>query len=50
MVIEVGFGIWVVYGLSLPNLALAIPNTVAAVVGLITIVVAGWLRRRPSTR
>ena len=50
VVIEVGFGIWVIYGLSLPNLALAIPNTVAALVGLITIVVAGWLRRRPSPR
>ena len=45
-VIEVGFVIWVVYALALPNLALAIPNAVAAVVGLITILIALWLRRR----
>jgi uncharacterized protein with PQ loop repeat len=45
-VIEVGFVIWVVYALALPNLALAIPNAVAAVVCLITILIALWLRRR----
>lgn len=47
-VIEVGFGLWVVYGLSLPNLALAIPNAVAVLVGIVTILIALWLRRRPS--
>jgi uncharacterized protein with PQ loop repeat len=47
-VIEVGFGLWVAYGLSLPNLALAIPNAVALVVGLITIVIALRLRGVPS--
>jgi len=46
-VIEVGFGLWVAYGLSLPNLALAIPNTVALVVGLVTIAIAFRLRRLP---
>jgi len=44
-VIEVGFGLWVAYGLSLPNLALAIPNAVAFVVGLVTIIIALRLRR-----
>jgi MtN3 and saliva related transmembrane protein len=43
-VIEIGFGLWVAYGLSLPNLALAIPNAVAAVVGMVTIVIAVHLR------
>jgi MtN3 and saliva related transmembrane protein len=47
-VIEVGFALWVVYGLSLPNLALAIPNGVAVVVGMVTIVIALWLRRQRS--
>jgi uncharacterized protein with PQ loop repeat len=45
VVIEVGFGLWVAYGLSLPNLALAIPNGVATLVGLVTIVIALRLRR-----
>jgi hypothetical protein len=44
----VGFGLWVAYGLSLPNLALAIPNAVAVVVGLVTIVIALRLRGVPS--
>ena len=47
-VVEVGFGLWVAYGLSLPNLALAIPNAVALVVGLITIIIAIRLRGVPS--
>jgi MtN3 and saliva related transmembrane protein len=45
VVIEVGFGLWVAYGLSLPNWALAIPNGVATLVGLVTIVIALRLRR-----
>jgi uncharacterized protein with PQ loop repeat len=44
VVIEVGFGLWVAYGLSLPNLALAIPNGVATFVGLVTIAIALRLR------
>lgn len=39
-VIEIGFGLWIAYGISLPNLAIVIPNSVALTVGLITILVA----------
>jgi uncharacterized protein with PQ loop repeat len=39
-VIEIGFGLWMAYGISLPNLAIVIPNTVALTVGLATILVA----------
>lgn len=45
VVIEIGFGLWVAYGLSLPNWALAFPNAVATLVGLVTIVIALRLRR-----
>ena len=45
-VIEIGFGVWIAYGLSLPNLALIIPNSVALTVGLATILVARHFRRR----
>jgi MtN3 and saliva related transmembrane protein len=44
-VIEIGFGVWIAYGLSLPNLALIIPNSVALTVGLATILVARHFRR-----
>ena len=43
-VIEIGFGLWVAYGLSLPNLAIVIPNSVALTVGLATILVARRFR------
>jgi MtN3 and saliva related transmembrane protein len=44
-VIEIGFGLWIAYGLSLPNLAIVVPNTVALTVGLATILVARHFRR-----
>ena len=43
-VIEIGFGLWMVYGISLPNLAIVIPNSVALTVGLATILVARHFR------
>ena len=43
--LNVGFLIWLTYGLALPNLAIVIPNCVAFVVGTATIVVALRLRR-----
>lgn len=39
-VLEVGFLLWIAYGLALSNLALIIPNLVAFSVGLATIGVA----------
>jgi uncharacterized protein with PQ loop repeat len=44
VVIQLGFGLWVAYGLSLPNWALIVPNTVAFSVGLATILIAIRLR------
>jgi MtN3 and saliva related transmembrane protein len=45
-VIEIGFCLWIAYGLSLPNLAIVIPNMVAVAVGLATILVARHFRSR----
>lgn len=39
-VIVVGFGLWIVYGLAIENLALIVPNTLALLVGLTTIAIA----------
>ncbi len=39
-VLEIGFSLWVAYGVALGNLALIVPNSVALVVGLLTILVA----------
>ena len=44
-VLEVGFLLWLAYGLALPNLAIVVPNTVALVVGLATVLVALRFRR-----
>lgn len=47
-VIVFGFGLWIAYGVALKNLALIVPNTVALLVGVATILVA--LRyRTPQT-
>lgn len=39
-VLLVGFGLWVAYGIAAANLALVVPNTVAAIVMAATIGVA----------
>jgi MtN3 and saliva related transmembrane protein len=39
-VLEVGFLLWIAYGVSLPNAALIVPNTVAFAVGVVTILIA----------
>lgn len=44
-VLEIGFLLWMWYGIALPNWALIVPNTVAFSVGLATIAVALRLRR-----
>ena len=43
-VLEIGFGLWMAYGISLANLAIVIPNSVALTVGLATILVARHFR------
>lgn len=44
MVLEVGFALWIAYGVSLPNVAIIVPNVVAVSVGLATILVARHYR------
>lgn len=49
-VLEIGFLLWVAYGIALGNLALIVPNSVAFLVGVVTMGVAWVLRHgRPST-
>jgi uncharacterized protein with PQ loop repeat len=45
LVLEVGFLLWIAYGVSLPNVAIIVPNVVAVTVGLATILVARHFRR-----
>lgn len=44
-VLEIGFLLWLAYGIALPNWALIIPNGVAFTVGVATMLVALRLRR-----
>ena len=39
-VLLVGFALWIGYGVSLANLAIIVPNAVALVVGVVTVLVA----------
>jgi len=39
-VLQIGFGLWVVYGLAIGNWALVVPNAVAFLIGVATIAVA----------
>jgi len=43
-VLQVGFGLWVAYGLALQNYVLVVPNTLAMLVGAGT-VAAAWRYR-----
>lgn len=40
VVLLIGFGLWVAYGIAAVNLALIVPNTVAAIIMVATIAVA----------
>jgi MtN3 and saliva related transmembrane protein len=46
-VLQIGFALWVGYGIALGNAAVAVPNSVAFLVGVATLAVA--LRYRKST-
>jgi uncharacterized protein with PQ loop repeat len=39
-VLQIGFLLWVVYGLAIGNWALVVPNGVAFVIGVVTVAVA----------
>jgi uncharacterized protein with PQ loop repeat len=47
-VLQVGFGLWVAYGLALQNPVLVVPNSLASLTGAGTLLVA-W-RYRPEAR
>jgi MtN3 and saliva related transmembrane protein len=46
-VLQVGFTLWVAYGVSIGNIAIVVPNSVAFVVGAATIAIT--LRFRDAT-
>ena len=46
-VLQFGFLLWIGYGISLGNPVIAIPNSVAALVGALTMTVAWALRHGP---
>jgi uncharacterized protein with PQ loop repeat len=48
-VLEFGFLLWIGYGISLGNPVIALPNSVAAIVGAATMTVAWFLRHGPRT-
>ena len=48
-VLQLGFGLWVAYGLALGNPVLVLPNSMAFLVGGATILVT-WRYRRPPPR
>lgn len=48
LVLEIGFLLWIAYGVALPNVAIIVPNAVAVSVGLATILVARHYRRGMS--
>jgi uncharacterized protein with PQ loop repeat len=49
-VLQIGFGLWVAYGLSIGNWALVVPNAVAFVIGVVTVSVALRYRHPDSGR
>jgi MtN3 and saliva related transmembrane protein len=48
VILLVGFGLWISYGIAARNLALIVPNTVALAIGVSTIAIALRLRTRPT--
>ena len=50
LVLIVGFAIWDAYAVAIENIALIVPNTVALLVGLVTIGVAVRFRPQGASR
>jgi MtN3 and saliva related transmembrane protein len=48
-VLQIGFMLWVGYGLALANLAIVVPNSVAFLVGVATILIALQFRKPAET-
>ncbi len=49
-VLLIGFCLWIAYGISIGNAALIVPNGVALVVGVVTVVVARRYRTPAADR
>lgn len=47
-VLQVGFVLWIAYGISIGNVALIVPNSIALAVGVATLVIAWRLRTGPG--
>jgi MtN3 and saliva related transmembrane protein len=47
VVLNLGFALWLAYGISIENIALIVPNAIAEIMGTVTLGVALALRRRP---
>ena len=43
-VLQIGFGLWIAYGIALGSVPLIVPNSVALMVGFVTIAIA-WAYR-----
>jgi uncharacterized protein with PQ loop repeat len=48
-VLQIGFALWIAYGISLPNVALIVPNAVAFAVGIVTLLLAVRFRRAEAS-
>lgn len=48
VVLQVGFLLWIAYGVSIGNIALIVPNSVALAVGVATLAIAWRLRAGPG--
>lgn len=48
-VLQVGFTLWIAYGIALGNVAIVVPNTVAFVIGVATVIVAFRYRHPDRT-
>lgn len=47
-VLQIGFTLWIAYGVALRNLAIVVPNSVAFVVGAATVLMALRYREGPE--
>ena len=47
IVLQLGFGLWVAYGLAATNPVVVVPNAMASIVGVVAILVA-WRYRQPA--
>jgi MtN3 and saliva related transmembrane protein len=50
LILLVGFGLWISYGIASRNLALIVPNAIALFIGVSTIAIALRLRRPTGGR